>query len=235
MASTQQSVFDLIPVAGVFRRTRRREPNPWLKSGIFLGSLAPLAAVLWRAMAGQLGANPIAEVENELGLTALIFLVASLACTPAKRLFGWTWQMRVRREIGLFAFFYASLHFLTYLVLDEFFDWRAIVEDVVQRPFITVGFGALVLMAPLAITSTNAWVRRLGYRRWARIHQLIYLAGGLAVLHFIWRVKLDVSQPLAYAVVVGALLAVRAVFWARRSLAPRSTAAKNQPARARSG
>jgi len=166
-----------------------------------------------------LGANPIAQIQNELGLTALIFLVAVLACTPAKRVLGWTWQIRVRRELGLFAFFYASLHFLNYLVLDQFFDFGVILEDIAKRPFITVGFAALVLLAPLAITSTNGWVRRLGYRRWERIHKLVYVAGVLAVIHFIWRVKIDVSQPLTYAAIVGVLLAARVVWWLRKRVA----------------
>src|SRR5262249_50837107 len=147
---------------------------------------------------------------------ALIFLVASLACSPAKRFFGWTWQMRARREIGLFAFFYATLHFLTYLAIDQFFDWGAIVADIVQRPFITVGFVALVLMTPIAITSTNTWVKRLGYKRWLRIHQMVYFAGVLAAIHFIWRVKIDVSQPLTYAAVVAVLLGVRLAFWLQK-------------------
>jgi sulfoxide reductase heme-binding subunit YedZ len=185
----------------------------WLKTGVFLGSLVPLAYLVFRALTDELGANPVAELENELGLTALVFLVATMACSPAKRLLGWTWPMRIRREVGLFAFLYASLHFLTYLLLDQFLDWGAIAADVAQRPFITVGFAALVLITPLAITSTNGWVKRLGYQRWLRLHQLIYLAVALAALHFIWRVKIDVSQPLTYAVILGALLAVRVGFW----------------------
>jgi sulfoxide reductase heme-binding subunit YedZ len=207
--------------SGLFRVPRRREPWPWLKPGIFLGGLVPLAYLLLRARQGELGANPIAEIENELGLTAIIFLFASLACTPARRLFGWTWPMRIRRELGLFAFFYATLHFLCYLVLDEFFDWGAIAEDIAQRPFITVGFAALVLLTPIAITSTNGWVRRLGYRRWARIHQLVYVAGALAALHFIWRVKIDISQPLTYAIILGVLLGIRVLFWARKRYGPK--------------
>ncbi len=197
----------------------RREPYPWLKPGIFLGGLVPVAWLGLRASAGALSANPIAQVENELGLTALIFLLASLACSPARRVLGWTWPMRIRRELGLFAFFYASLHFLTYLVVDQFFDWGAIVADVVKRPFITVGVLALLLMVPMAVTSTDAWVRRLGYRRWARIHQVVYLAGGLAAVHFIWRVKIDVSQPLIYAAILAALIAVRLAFWLRKRTA----------------
>jgi sulfoxide reductase heme-binding subunit YedZ len=194
---------------------RRRAPLPWLKPGIFIGALAPLASIALRASQGALSANPIAEVENELGLTALIFLVASLACTPARRLLGWTWPTRIRRELGLFAFFYASLHFLIYLGLDQGFDAAAIVEDIAKRPFITVGFLALVLLVPLALTSTSGSIRRLGYPRWQRIHQLAYLAGALAIVHFIWRVKIDLSQPLIYAAVLGALLMVRLVLWLR--------------------
>lgn len=208
---------------GIGRVRRRREPYRWLGPGIFVGSLVPVAYLSLRASQAELGANPIAQVENELGLTALVLLVATLACTPAKRLLGWTWQMRVRRQLGLFAFFYASLHFLTYLVLDQFFDWDAIIADIAERPFITVGFAALVLMVPIAITSTNGWVRRLGYRRWLRIHQLVYLVGALVALHFIWRVKIDVSQPLTYAAMVAALLAVRMIFWLRKRAAGRTT------------
>jgi len=211
-----------------FRRwaLRRREPWPWLKPGIFLGGLVPLAWMSVRASAGALSANPIAQLENELGLTALIFLLASLACTPAKRLLGWTWPPRIRRELGLFAFFYASLHFLAYLVLDEFFDWGAIVADIAQRPFIAVGFLALLLMVPMALTSTDGWVRRLGYRRWQRIHQAVYLAGALAAVHFIWRVKIDVSQPLTYAAIFAALIALRLAVWLRKRYGESRAAAR---------
>ena len=187
--------------------------HPWLKPGIFLGALVPLASLVVRAFGGLLNANPIAQVENELGLSALIFLLAALACTPARRVFHWSWPARVRRELGLFAFFYASLHFLTYVFLDQAVDLSAIFEDIAKRPFITVGFSALVLMVPLAITSTNAMVRRVGFRRWHRLHQLTYVAGLLAVIHFIWRVKIDISQPITYAAALGVLLAIRGVFW----------------------
>jgi sulfoxide reductase heme-binding subunit YedZ len=196
---------------------------PWLKPGIFLGALVPLASIMLRAFGGLLNANPIAQVENELGLSALIFLLAALACTPARRLFQWSWPARVRRELGLFAFFYASLHFLTYVFLDQAVDVSAIFEDIAKRPFITVGFSALVLMVPLAITSTNAMVRRVGFRRWQRLHQLTYIAGLLAVIHFIWRVKIDVSQPITYAVALGVLLAIRGAFWLNTRLRPAPT------------
>jgi sulfoxide reductase heme-binding subunit YedZ len=195
---------------------RRRVPYPWLNPGILLGGLVPLVFIIVRASRGELSANPIAQIENELGLTALVFLVASLACTPARRLFGWTWPPRIRRELGLFAFFYASLHFLTYLLLDQGLNWEAVVLDIVERPFITVGFAALVLMVPLALTSTTDSIRQLGYQRWVRLHSLVYIAGALAVLHFIWRVKIDVHQPLTYAVILGVLLAIRVVFWLRK-------------------
>ena len=144
---------------------------------------------------------------NELGLTALIFLVASLACTPARWLFGWTWPIRVRRELGLFAFFYAVAPLPDLPGARPGLRPGAIIlEDIAKRPFITVGFLALVLLVPLALTSTNGSVRRLGFRRWQRLHHLAYVAGVLAVVHFIWRVKIDVSQPLIYGAVLGALL-----------------------------
>ncbi|HEY3117984.1 MAG TPA: protein-methionine-sulfoxide reductase heme-binding subunit MsrQ [Chloroflexota bacterium] len=192
---------------------RTRVPYTWLGRGLYLGSLAPLASLTLRAVTDGLGANPIAEVENELGLTALIFLVATMACTPAKRILHWTWPLRIRRQLGLWAFTYASLHFLTYLLIDQFLDFGAILADIVQRPFITVGFAALVLLVPIAVTSTNDWVKRLGYQRWLRLHQLVYVVVALVAVHFIWRVKADISQPLTYAIILGSLLGVRLLFW----------------------
>jgi len=186
-----------------------------------------LASIALRIARGALDANPVAQIENELGLAALIFLVASLACTPLRRLSRWAWPVRIRRELGLFAFFYAGVHVLVYLVLDQGVDIAAVVADIVKRPFITVGFLALVLMVPLALTSTRASVRRLGFRRWQRLHQMAYLAGVLAVVHFIWRVKSDLSQPLVYACALAVLLGVRAAFWLverrRPAVRPRAT------------
>ena len=205
-------------VASPAARRSRPVPDSWLKPGIFIGALFPLVWIAWRLVKGQLGANPIKEAENELGLSALIFIIASIACTPAKRLWGWTWAIRVRREMGLFAFFYAAVHFGSYFV-DQFPNWGAIPEDIVKRPFITVGFAALVLLLPVAVTSTKGWVKRLGYARWQRIHWLVYPAGALAALHFVWRVKLDVSQPLAYALIVAVLLAVRLAWWLQKRYA----------------
>jgi sulfoxide reductase heme-binding subunit YedZ len=208
-------------------RRRQRGPHPWLKPAVFVGSLTPLAAILWRAATSALGANPIAEALNLLGLSALIFLAASLACTPLKTLLGWTWPIRVRRMVGLFAFFYALLHVAVYTGLDQGLAWRAIWADVTKRKFIFVGFAAFVMLVPLAATSTQAAVRRLGFVAWKRLHRLAYFAGGLAAIHFIWRVKKDIREPMAYASVVAVLLAVRVVVFARSRLARRREAERN--------
>ncbi|MCA1644476.1 MAG: sulfoxide reductase heme-binding subunit YedZ [Chloroflexi bacterium] len=194
---------------------------PWLKPGIFIGALAPLVVMVLEAIQGTMGPNPIAEIENVLGLAALVLLLASLACTPARHVFGWTWPARVRRLLGLYAFFYVGLHFLVYVLVDQSLDAGRIVEDIVKRPFITVGFAALVLLIPLALTSTTASIRRLGFKRWTLLHQLAYVAGVLAVIHFFWRVKIDVNQPLIYAGILAALLVIRVVFWLRRRPTPR--------------
>ncbi len=176
-----------------------------------MGSLAPAVRLLVLGARGELGANPIATALNQLGLVALVFLIASLAATPLKVALGWTWPIRIRRMLGLYAFFYASLHFLTYLGLDQVFDLPAVFADITKRKFIAVGFTAFVLLVPLAITSTDAMVRRLGYVRWKRLHRLGYLAAALGVVHFIWRVKKDLSQPLTYGAVLALLLAIRLV------------------------
>jgi sulfoxide reductase heme-binding subunit YedZ len=186
-------------------------PFPWLKPGIFVGALVPLAVLGVRAIRGTLGADPVAIALNRLGLLALVFLVGALACTPAKLVLGWTWPIRLRRMLGLFAVFYAALHFATYVGVDQRFDWRVLWADVTSRRFMIVGFSAFLLLLPLAATSTDASVRRLGFKRWKALHRLAYVAAVLAVVHFIWRVKLDVTQPLAYAGVVGILFLVRVV------------------------
>jgi sulfoxide reductase heme-binding subunit YedZ len=199
-------------------------PFPWLKPGVFVGALAPLASLATRAAAGTLGADPIAECLNQLGLAALIFLVGSLACTPLKTITGWTWPIRIRKMLGLFAFFYALLHVSAYSGLDQSFHVRAIFADVVKRKFIFFGFAAFVLLVPLAATSTRAAVRRLGFARWKRIHRLGYVAASLGALHFIWRVKKDLREPVLYAIVLAALLLVRVVGYARTRLADRAPA-----------
>jgi len=197
---------------------RRPKPLPWLKPGVFVGALVPVAAILFRAWRGELGANPIAQALNQLGLVALVFLVAALACTPLKTFFGWTWPIRLRRMLGLFGFFYGLLHVSTYTVLDQVLDWHAIWEDVTKRKFIFVGFAAFVLLVPLAATSTGGALKRLGYARWKRLHRLAYVAPLLGVIHFTWRVKRDVREPVAYAVVLGALLLVRLGVYLRARL-----------------
>jgi sulfoxide reductase heme-binding subunit YedZ len=190
-------------------RARPFKPYVWLKPGVFTGCLAPLAVLLFEAKSKTLGADPIAIALNRLGLLALITLLASLSTTPLRLTMGWSWPLRLRRMLGLFAFFYASLHFLLYAAVDKGFAWSAILEDVTKRPFITVGFLALLILIPLAATSPMSVRRKLGPLRWQRLHRLVYLAGILASVHFIWRVKRDLSQPLLYAAVLAVLLVVR--------------------------
>lgn len=190
---------------------KKSPPFPWLKPALFVGCLAPIFEIILRAVTNNLSADPVAFVLNRFGHVALIMLLLSLVLTPLKFVTGWTWTVRIRRELGLFAFFYACCHFLTYLLLDQGFDVKAILEDIGKRPFITVGFLALVLMTPLAVTSTDAMVRRLGYNRWKLLHRLVYVCGMLAVLHFIWRVKRDISEPAVYALVLAMLFALRII------------------------
>ena len=200
----------------------RRGPRPWLNPGVLVGASAPLLSILLRARSGALGANPIAEALNELGLMALVLLIASLACTPLRTMLGWTWPIRIRRLLGLLAFAYATLHVAVYAGLDQGLDLRAVLADVFKRRFIFVGFAAFVMMAPLAWTSTKGAVRRLGYARWKRLHLLVYPAAFCAAVHFVWRVKKDLSEPLAYAAILAALLLVRVVARGSRTVAAAS-------------
>jgi sulfoxide reductase heme-binding subunit YedZ len=188
-----------------------RSIRTW-KAIVFLAGLAPFVYLLYIAATGQLGVNPIETITLFTGRWTLRFLLVTLAVTPVRRLFHWNRAIQFRRMLGLFAFFYVSLHLTTYVVLDQFFDWRTIVEDVTKRPFIMAGMGAFLLLAPLAATSTQASIRRLG-RRWATLHTLIYPAAILAVIHFIWKVKSDLRSPTRYAIVLGILLAFR-LLWA---------------------
>jgi sulfoxide reductase heme-binding subunit YedZ len=167
------------------------------------------------ALSGRLGANPIAEVTKTTGTWTLRFLVASLAITPLRRLGGWGWLAPYRRTLGLAAFAYGTLHFLTYVVLDQFFDGAAILKDIAKRPFITVGFTGFVLLCVLAATSPASVVRRLGGSLWRRVHRLAYVAAVAGVIHYWWLVKADIRRPLAYAVVVATVLGARA-WWAFR-------------------
>jgi methionine sulfoxide reductase heme-binding subunit len=186
---------------------------------IFAASLVPLLLVVADALRGRLGANPIEAILNRFGYWTLVFVLLALVPTPLQRLSGWTWIAPHRRMIGLFAFFYACLHVGTYVGVDQFFDWRAIVADVVKRKFITMGMLAFALLVPLALTSTDGSVRRLGYLRWKRLHRLVYAAALCGVVHFVWRVKADLREPLLFAAALAVLLAVRLV--GRRPLSSR--------------
>jgi sulfoxide reductase heme-binding subunit YedZ len=183
-------------------------PRYLLKPAVFLACLLPLAVLVWQAWSNQLGANPIEAITHTTGDWTLRFLLTALLATPLKRFCGWAWAIRIRRMLGLFAFFYASLHLLTYVCLDQFFDWGEIVLDVIDRPFITVGMLGYVLLVPLAVTSNRYLTRCLG-RGWKRLHRLAYVVPVLGVLHFWWLVKADVREPLVYGALLAALLLLR--------------------------
>ncbi len=183
-----------------------------LKPLVFVAALGPLASLVYGVFAHTLGANPIDAITDGTGTWTLRFLALTLLVTPLRKWTGWNALIRYRRMLGLFAFFYGTMHFLTYLVLDQFFALGDIVADIVKRPFITVGFTAFVLMIPLAITSTTGWIRRLGGRRWNRLHTLVYLSAIGGVVHYWWLVKSDISRPARYGVIVAILLAARVWF-----------------------
>ena len=185
----------------------------WTKVGVFLLSLGPLGYLFWRGLNGDLTANPIEFITHELGDWTLIFLILTLAVTPARKLLRQPGLIRFRRMLGLFAFFYACLHFSVFFVFDHFFDVAAMLDDVAERKYITIGFLGFVMLIPLAVTSTAGWIRRLGGKRWQRLHQLIYIAAVAGVIHFFWLVKSDITRPTRYAVAVGALLLYRLVVW----------------------
>jgi len=186
-----------------------------IKPAVFIACLVPLLSLLWRAFelgGADLGANPVERIQDTLGQWGLRFLVITLAVTPLRNWFNAPWLVMLRRMLGLFAFSYVLLHFLTWLLLDQGLYWSGILEDIAKRPFITIGFTALVLLVPLAVTSTNGMMRRLG-KRWKTLHQLIYLIAALGVWHYYWQVKADVREPLLYAAIVFALLVWRAWKW----------------------
>ena len=185
----------------------------WLQPAVLTGSLAPFAGIGVRAATGRLGPNPIATALNQLGLLALVFLTCSLACTPLKIVSGAKWPIRLRKTLGLAAFFCALAHFLVYLVLDQGLALRQLVKDIAARPFIAVGLAALLVMLPLALTSTKRALQRMGAKRWQRLHRLAYLAGGLGVVHYLLRVKADLTDPALYAAVLTVLLGIRALEW----------------------
>jgi sulfoxide reductase heme-binding subunit YedZ len=190
----------------------------WFKPVVFLACLIPLALLGWKAYSGGLGANPIEVITHATGDWTLRFLLITLAITPIRKLTGRLWLIRYRRMFGLFAFFYGTLHFLTYIWLDNFFDFHEMLHDVAKRRFITVGFTGFVLLIPLALTSTTGWIRRLGGKRWQALHRLIYFSAIAGVIHYWWLVKADIHQPLQYAIILAVLLAYRIAVWARPKL-----------------
>ena len=182
-----------------------------LKIIVFLSACLPLLRLAILASSDGLGANPVEFITHSTGTWTLVGLMLTMTVTPLRQLTGYTGLIRVRRMLGLFTFFYASLHFVTYIWLDQFFDLHAIVKDIYKRPFITVGFIAYLLLIPLALTSSNAMIRRLGAQRWQRLHRLVYLIAILGVVHYWWLVKKDIRQPLIYAAVLAFLLGWRVV------------------------
>ncbi len=179
------------------------------KPAVFLACLLPLARLAWKGLHDGLGANPIEVITHSTGLWTLIFLLVTLSVTPIRKLLGWPELIRFRRMLGLYAFFYGCLHFVTYIWLDKFFDLHDMAKDVVKRPFITVGFAGFVLMIPLAVTSTRRMIQRLGGKRWQWLHRLVYLSALAGVVHFYWLVKRDVTLPVIYGGILAVLLAYR--------------------------
>ena len=187
----------------------------------FVLALAPLARLVIGFFIDALGVNPIELITRSTGTWTLVFILATLAVTPLRKLSGWNWLQQLRRMLGLFAFFYGCLHLTTYVWLDQFFDVTAILKDIIKRPFITIGFAAFVMMVPLALTSTNGMVRRIGGKRWIALHRLIYALAIFAVVHYWWLVKRDITQPALYAIVLAVLLGWRIVEHRRRAAARR--------------
>ena len=216
-----------------------------LKPLAFLAGLGPAVYLVWAALTGHLSVNPLSDVTNETGVWTLRFVAISLVITPLRQLTGWNSVIRFRRMMGLYAFFYGTLHFTTYVVLDRFaglvefpngiVSWTTVRNlvasiggDIYQRPFITIGFSALVLMVPLAVTSTAGMIRRLGGRNWNLLHRLIYVTAVLGVVHYWWLVKADISRPQTYAAVMAILLGFRVFkkYQGSRARTPVKAAAK---------
>ena len=198
------AIFDLMSFKNLSDKTFAR-----LKAIVFLLAVSTLAKLIFYAYLDTLGANPIEKITRTTGYWTLFFLLITLAATPIRRLFKWLWVIRLRRMLGLFAFFYGCLHFLTYLILDQFFDWEAILKDLIKRPYITVGFMAFVLMLPLAITSSDTMIHRLGGKRWRLLHRLVYVTAIAGVVHYWWLVKKDLTEPIVFGVLLANLLSIR--------------------------
>jgi len=188
----------------------------FLKPAIFILSLCPLLFLGWDAYSGSLSANPISDITHTTGDWTLRFLLITLAVSPIRRITGWSSIIDYRRMIGLFAFFYGFLHFMTYLWLDQFFQWGDILQDIGKRRFILAGLTAFILLIPLAVTSTKRMVRWLGGKRWQALHRLIYASAIAGVIHYFWLVKADLHRPIRYAVILGLLLGIRMWFAYRK-------------------
>jgi methionine sulfoxide reductase heme-binding subunit len=202
----------------------------YFKPVVFLACLVPLARLAWRGFHSGLGANPIEFITHSTGDWTLIFLLVTLSITPLRKLTRQYWLISFRRMFGLFAFFYGSLHLMTYVWLDKFFDVHEMLHDIAKRKFITAGMTAFALMIPLALTSTKWSIRKLG-KRWQVLHRLIYFSAAAGVIHYIWLVKADLKKPLEYGFVLGMLLTYRVVAWAvTRRVAPKITASERQAA-----
>jgi sulfoxide reductase heme-binding subunit YedZ len=183
---------------------------------VFALALIPFGSLAWRLYRADLGVNPAETLQLETGIWTLRFLILTLAVTPMRRVTGWNRIIQYRRMLGLFAFFYGTLHFFSYLALDQYFSLEGMLADVRKRPFITAGFVSFILMVPLAVTSTKGWIRRLG-RRWQVVHRLVYLAAAAGAVHYLWKVKVATGSPVYYAVIVGALLAFRVAWSVRKA------------------
>ena len=214
----------------------------WIKVAVFVACLVPLAVLLWRFFGPtpgdmstrgvRLGANPIEKITHATGDWTLRFLLITLAITPLRKLLGVPALIRFRRMFGLFAFFYACLHFTTYIWLDKFFNLHEMLADVAKRKFITVGFAAFILLIPLALTSTAGSIRRLGGKRWQALHRLIYVSAIAGVIHYVWLVKADIRKPLIYGAILAALLSYRVVIWTGATLKKRNGTAPARQAEA---
>ncbi len=198
----------------------------WLKVPVFLACLGPICVLTWKAFHELLGANPVDVITRTTGKWTLTFLLITLSVTPLRRIAGLPWLIRFRRMLGLYAFFYGTLHLMTYLWLDKFFNVSEMLHDIAKRRFITAGMTAWSLMLPLALTSTAGWIRRMGGKRWQKLHRLIYFSAAAGVVHFIWLVKADLRRPLTYGAILATLLAYRGAMWVLAKLRARQAVAR---------
>lgn len=193
----------------------------WTKVAVFILCLCPLGLLGWDAYSGNLGANPIEKITHATGDWTLRFLLITLSITPVRKILRIPALIKFRRMLGLYAFFYGFLHFVTYIWLDKFFDVHEMLVDIAKRKFITIGLTAFILLIPLAITSTSGWIRRLGGKRWQALHRLIYLSAIAGVIHYLWLVKADIREPLKYATILAILLVYRVLVWIRPAIGKR--------------